>query len=370
MVNKIYERAKLNKFKAKSYSERVIKLISQSNLVQLFIWIDETKVIYKNNLFRMARDEKYIVYQHFVFNHYNNEPLSPILALEEFFDLTYVQALYILNYFYFKVNKSDIEDYIVENYKRPSLTEMVDGDMDLNYIITEDSFRGINNSYYYTRAIAYLCETRKIDKDIVLNFIKQGFIKMDMLNNLCFITYKDNITKDDVIAITRKGTTSKVFKNNLVKEHYTGFFYAKKGSLELSEYDTIYIFESCIDLLSFLSLVKARKITLPEDEYNCFISLNGADNRKYLQKLLYQYPSIEKIVLCLDNDSSGIKGADSIKKEYVKFVIGTPPELETVYLYEFLDLRTILKDITEKYGYYCKDWNDALRCKYDFSYDI
>jgi hypothetical protein len=138
MKNKILERAHSGKFKRKHYSKNTIDTISKSNLVQLFIWLDESKVILKNKLFKVAGNEKYIIYEHFVYNHYNGELFTPLQALEEFFGLLFPQQAYILNYFYYKVNKGDIEDYIKTNYRLPSQTTPIACDVDLNYIIYED----------------------------------------------------------------------------------------------------------------------------------------------------------------------------------------------------------------------------------------
>ena len=50
--------------------------------------------------------------------------------------------------------------------------------------------------------------------------------------------------------------------------------------------------------------------------------------------------------------------------------IGTQPDLETIYRYDFYDLRAVLKDILAKYSY-CKDWNDVLtHMEIKFTYDV
>lgn len=292
------------------------------------------------------------------------------MALKEFFGLTFIQALYVLKYFYYKVSKSDIENYIQKKYITSSIIIPVENNIDLNYILTGNRFLVKDDAHYCAkRTIAYLCNTRRIDKDIVLNFLTQGFLKMDIDYNLCFITYKDAIAKDDVIAITKKGTVGKEYKCNLVKEHNTGFFYAPKAAIENENFTSIYVFESIVDLMSFLTLIKAGKIVLPEDDVNCFIAMNGASNKKYLAKTLIKYPSIEKVIFCLDNDTSGIKAVKNIIKDYAIGVIGVAPSIETVYSYDFFDARKILKDISYNYGY-CKDWNNVLVYDKEFDYNV
>lgn len=370
MLNTIYEQAKANRFVHKNFTQEKIALISQCNLIQLFIWLDESKIIYKKGIFRIAEREKYVVYKHLVYHHYNEETLPPFMALKEFFGLTFPQALYVLNYFYYKVSKSDIENYIQRKYIAPSKIAPVDKDIDLNYILKENRFLVKDDAHYCAkRTIAYLCNTRRIDKDIVLNFLTQGFIKMDIDYNLCFITYKDASLKNDVIAITKKGTLGKEYKCNIVKEHNTGFFYAPKAAIENEEFTSIYVFESIVDLMSFLTLIKTGKIVLPKEEVNCFISMNGASNKKYLEKILNKYHSLEKIIFCLDNDTAGINAVKNITKDYAVGVIGVPPNLETVYSYDFFDARKILKDISYNLGY-CKDWNNVLAIDKKFDYKV
>lgn len=182
---------------------------------------------------------------------------------------------------------------------------------------------------------------------------------MDIDYNLCFITYKDAVVKNEVIAITKKGTLGKEYKCNLVKEHHTGFFYAPKAAIEEENFTSIYVFESVVDLMSFLTLIKTGKIVLPEDEVNCFISMNGASNKQYFAKTLIKYPNIEKVIFCLDNDSAGINAVKNITKDYAVGAIGEAPNIETVYSYDFFDGRKILKDISCNHGY-CKDWNNVL----------
>ncbi len=69
---------------------------------------------------------------------------------------------------------------------------------------------------------------------------------------------------------------------------------------------------------------------MPDNDNCCFISLNGVGNRKYLQKVLNQFPSIEKIVLCLDNDSTGFNGNERIKQDYIINKVGIYPNIETI----------------------------------------
>jgi len=54
MLNTVYEQAKADRFVHKHFSQEEIDLISQSNLIQLFIWLDESKIVFKKGIFRIA----------------------------------------------------------------------------------------------------------------------------------------------------------------------------------------------------------------------------------------------------------------------------------------------------------------------------
>ena len=282
----------------------------------------------------------------------------------------YADALYLLNYFYYKVKKAPLNaaltGWTALSYSDRCATGKNDS-LDLDYIVAEDLFNSTDaetKAYAYKRAIAYLCDRRHIDKDIVLNLIKQGFLKMDKQHNLCFVCYADPFQKAEVISITKKGTTDKRFCPNYIKEHHTGFLYAKKDYLEEQQYKELYIFESPIDLLSFLTLVQSGQINLTSHAPNaCFISLNGVGNRQFVNKVLERHPTIERVNLCLDNDPKGIKGAEDIEKQ-----IGDRCTVE--------DLRcSILKEYSGKddgnggFTFY-KDYNDLLTQQFDIRVEL
>ena len=100
---------------------------------------------------------------------------------------------------------------------------------------------------------------------MISHFIKRRLIAVDDKYNLNFITYKE----DKVIAVTRRSSnTYQRFQQNYVAESRTGFRYQSKLATELK---TLYVFESCIDLMSYLSLVIEKKVAKPDKYTTCYL---------------------------------------------------------------------------------------------------
>ena len=257
---------KENLFKHKHFSQEKIDTISQCNLIQLTYWLDETLIEERNHRFYLAAKENIIIYENMAYDHYTGESFPPLLFLQRHLGFTFPQAAYLLNYFYYKVPKAPLRAEL-SAIGAQSHPKGDNRELNLNYILTTDKLANpAEKADAIKRTLAYLCNTRCIDKDIVLNFIKQGYLKMDGTANLCFITYADPLEKSEVTAITKRGTlTNRVYKCNLTKEYNTGFFYAKIADLRAANYKTAYVFESVIDLMSYLSLVKLGQFAPPEE---------------------------------------------------------------------------------------------------------
>ena len=343
-INRIKATALNNRFKHKHITPMMVDKANTANLIQLLIWWDESTIVYENRQFLLSEDKHCVIYDDMLYNHYTGETFNPLNVLMVYYGLSFAQAFYVCNYFVYKVSKYDMEQYIEQNYKAP-VTVINENAVDLNHILTTDTLVSTLpevKALALKRVYAYLCTTRHIDRDIVSNFIKRRLIALDGKNNLCFLTYRDQ----DVIAITKKGTNPlKPFKQNLVKELHTSFFYAPKSAEDT--YTDIYVFESCIDLMSFLTLAKQKDID-PPSEHSCYIALNGVGTA-YLDKVLYEHKEIEHIHLGLDNDTVGINATD----KYIRYNMNR----------KITDLHPILFAHSSEYGH-VKDWNEML-CSID-----
>lgn len=158
--------------------------------------------------------------------------------------------------------------------------------------------------------IRYLCEIRKIDKDIVDDFISKGMIYQSAnFKNAVFVGYDK-----DKPAYAFKRSIFKNFKlDHAGSNKAFSFNYTNKNSNEL------HVFEAAIDLLSYMTLLKMDEIDYTEFNY---LSLAGASDKiaskseAYIPIALKAYlernPNIKTIIFHLDNDEVGIGATSKI----------------------------------------------------------
>ena len=158
--------------------------------------------------------------------------------------------------------------------------------------------------------IRYLCKIRKIDKDIVDDFISKGMIYQSAnFKNAVFVGYDK-----DKPAYAFKRSIFKNFKlDHAGSNKAFSFNYTNKNSNEL------HVFEAAIDLLSYMTLLKMDEIDYTEFNY---LSLAGASDRIAskaeadipiaLKAYLERNPNIKTIIFHLDNDEVGIGATSKI----------------------------------------------------------
>lgn len=150
-----------------------------------------------------------------------------------------------------------------------------------------------NNS---KRAIAYLCQTRMIDYQVIRPLLTEGLLRQDVRGNACFCQYNaDNI----LIGIEKHGTAT---SGKFCKTEGEKGFFLKVGKPEI-----ICIFESAIDLLSF------REMFFNKVRRHLLVSMGGLNGLAL--KLRKQYPD-SSVFLCIDNDQRGNEFADKLCRDY------------------------------------------------------
>jgi len=189
----------------------------------------------------------------------------------------------------------------------------------------------------YRRVFAYLIKTRCLDKDIVCDMVKENLIyESKDTHNVVFLG-KD---KDGNIrhASVRGTLSDKSYKGDCLGSDKRYCFNIKGRS------DTLFVFESAIDLLSHATITKMKKKDYREDHR---ISSGGVSSIALFQ-YLKDNPDIKNVVLCLDNDEAGEKAKIRIAKEL----------LEKGY------------EVAEDFPPSGKDWNDFLKKLSDKMTDI
>ncbi|MDO5002770.1 MAG: DUF3991 and TOPRIM domain-containing protein [bacterium] len=162
------------------------------------------------------------------------------------------------------------------------------------------------------KAINYLLK-RGIDKDIIDECIDNETIFQDKNNNVVFVGMdKNNTARYGFI----RGTLNNNFKGECYGSHKAFSF--KLDSINKN--DTLHLFESAIDLLSYATLLKLEN----KEWYNeNLLSLAGvyrpARNIEEstiplaLKYYLNQHQNISKIILHLDNDITGREASFALK---------------------------------------------------------
>lgn len=159
-----------------------------------------------------------------------------------------------------------------------------------------------NNTFKHV--IAYLIKTRKIDKDLVYDLIKEGKLYEDKNRNCIFVGYDNN--NNPRYANIRSTNTNIVFKGD-VKNSDKSYPFCIKGVS-----DRVYVCEAPIEVLSYITLLKLSNV----NSFNHHIISLGGVGDIALEQYLIDNPKIRNIVLCLNNDKAGIKATKRIKRGY------------------------------------------------------
>lgn len=152
--------------------------------------------------------------------------------------------------------------------------------------------------------IRYLCNQRKIDKDIVDYFISVNQIYQDkQFKNVVFVGYDGD---QPAYAFKRS-----IFKN--YKLDHSGSNKAFSFSFTNSNSSILHVFEASIDLLSYMTILKLDHQDFKQ--YN-YLSLAGASDKIAskteadipiaLKSFLERNKNIKTIIFHLDNDEVGI----------------------------------------------------------------
>lgn len=159
------------------------------------------------------------------------------------------------------------------------------------------------------RVLRYLTR-RGIDTEILMYCVKTGRLYEDEWHNCVFVGF-DGKGKAGYAMLRSSSPTSTFLReaDGSDKRYSFAVPFCK-------EKDTVCLFESAIDLLSFATLQKDKW-----QDYN-YLSLSGIyQPRKTLSETplpialaqyLRDYPQVRRIVLCLDNDEAGILAAQTI----------------------------------------------------------
>lgn len=176
------------------------------------------------------------------------------------------------------------------------------------------------------RVFAYLC-AREIDAEIINHCIKSGQLYEDAKRHNCvFVGFENGTAK---YASLRGTLSHSTFVGEVAGSDKR---YSFCMPLQANNRESVCVFESAIDALSYLSILKRKGQNWRSA--NC-LSLSGiyrpkADTELKLPLALETYlrhnPGIKRIILCLDNDERGRETAQALQQCLQGYqVLDNPP---------------------------------------------
>ena len=187
-------------------------------------------------------------------------------------------------------------------------------DSSKNFVLPERD-TNINQAY------SYLVKTRKINKELVNECIKCGIIRQFKEKNHVYVGFigKD-INDNPKYLMLRSTLTNSSFKKEYENssKNYGFKIFNKESVYSIDSKKNIYIFESPIDLLSYMTLNPKKTL-----ENNVFLSMGGVSHVALDQFIADYKPNIGEINICYDNDfkdkiNTGQVNAQKLKEELIK----------------------------------------------------
>ena len=139
------------------------------------------------------------------------------------------------------------------------------------------------------KVFAYLCQTRKINSEIVSQLAHDKLLYQDTRGNAVFV-HRDKNGK--IVGAEIQGTNSEIRYKGVAQGTSESVF-----ALKIGEPKKAYVFESAIDLLSFKQLANPEKI-----QNSVLVSMTGLKPNT-LKSLM---ENGVKMFSCVDNDEAGI----------------------------------------------------------------
>lgn len=165
----------------------------------------------------------------------------------------------------------------------------------------------------YSRAMAYLTQTRCIDQEVVSYLMRQkgngSYLYQDDRNNVVFVGV--NAEGNPAYACRRSTLTASSFKGDVKgSDGDVGWFVDHHAS-------KLYVTEAAIDAMSLMTMRKEAGHAIDSASY---LSLGGVSKITALENCLREHPEIREVVAACDRDDAGRDGnariADLVKEQF------------------------------------------------------
>lgn len=274
-----------------------INNINNIHLKDLLEFLGEKVVRHGRNTFRLDRHDSLIIRNNLFYWNSRGFGGNSIKLLQSLYDYDYAKSKAIINEFIKRVEKGEykLTEYAVDEKKEYKLNKL-----------KKNSFSIIKE---------YLCDKRGLDENFVKGFVDRGGITIDIRNNINFMIRDDDhndigqeIIKREIIGREIVGTQeSNEFRANSTIDK--GFTIYKN---EPDKKTHLFIFESAIDMLSYIEINKKNINEKFKDESIRFLSLSGLK-----EMILENYiDNVSDLYCCVDNDKWGNEFSERIKEKY------------------------------------------------------
>ena len=269
-----------------TYIPFTVDQITQANKTDLvqFLMMQGEQLKKTGHDWRWVRHNEITVRENRWYNQYERRGGYAINFVKEFYNLTFTDAITLL------IGSNIMVD-----------TTRAENDTRL-YPCKNKIFHLPKAYANANRAYAYLIKSRMINREILQHFISNKQIFEDnKYHNIIFVGIDEfGVPK----FAQRKGTLSNTpsFRKN-VKGSDLKYTFSHIGKNNI-----LYVFESPIDMLSYISLHKDTW------KQNSFLSLCGVSDIPLLHFLSWK-TKIDTVSLCLDNDQAGLTASKRIKEK-------------------------------------------------------
>lgn len=335
LTKEYLDKLKANELPKKNFSKEKIALMNSTNLEWFVLWYDSTLIKREDKSCRLVSNHSIVLNDCFAFDFAKansnkqgeKNPCRPLDFCVQYLGFTFCQALYLMNEYLSTISNGS------QPMETKLTTELLNKQMkDGRYV------KAVSNKQVY----AYLLLTRKIDPLVIRALQHQECLYAEVLSkgyNVAFPLFNDLA---EIVGFELCGVLSNKddyrYKGSVVAEPNSCFYYVNTPKDTAGQQASLFVFESAIDVASFMSLVATKKVILPKGKSNYMISLRGL-HYKILAKFIDEHPDIDNVNICVDCDKAG-KGFF----EEVKSKVALPIN----------DFGTFLQE------HNAKDWNELL----------
>lgn len=169
----------------------------------------------------------------------------------------------------------------------------------------------------YSRAFAYLTQTRMLDSNIVSELMSKHYIYQDTHNNVVFVGYDD----DEKARFACVRGTLTIPGKPAFRGDCSGSDKRYAFKIDGTDDSKVYVFEAPIDAISHATLANLALKDAEAWRKHSRICLSGKSDLA-LDHYLKTHPACKQIILCLDDDKNaernwGQEKAQSLKEQYV-----------------------------------------------------